>query len=60
MDIETLQTLSKDQLIGLLMPFQEKQEKLKKKTESEEHKRYRQIKNREYYQRKKLKELINT
>ena len=60
MDIDNLKLLSKEQLILLLIPFLEKQEKLKKKTESEEHKRYRQMKNREYYQRKKLKELINT
>lgn len=59
MNSRDLQNLTKDELIELLIPLLEKQNSQKKKIESEEHKEYRRQKNREYYERKKLKNLIN-
>ena len=55
MDKETLLKMSKEELIELLHPFMVKREQYIKKVTSDEHKLYRQRKNRECYLRRKAR-----
>ncbi len=53
MDKETLFKMSKEELVELLHPLLVKQQRYHEKINSDEHKLYRQMKNRECYLRRK-------
>ena len=56
MDKETLFKMSKEELVELLHPLLVKQQRYQEKINSDEHKLYRQIKNRECYLRRKARQ----
>jgi len=56
MDKETLFKMSKEELVELLHPLLVKQQKYNEKITSDEHKLYRQRKNRECYLRRKARQ----